>query len=126
MKNLFPMGILGLTVGIFLSLASFSFSFEIMPQDNSQTAATPEEDSGAEVHSASEEEAASLPNVGNKICPVSGDHVAEMGGSVPVVYKGKIYNLCCPMCIRDFQKHAEKFSSIAENEVEKDKGSETP
>jgi YHS domain-containing protein len=58
--------------------------------------------------------------VGNKICPVSGDHVAGgKMGSKPVTfeYKGKIYHLCCPMCIKDFKKHPEKYSKIAEDEV---------
>ena len=62
--------------------------------------------------------------VGNKICPISGDKVPAPGekgtmGAEPVKveYKGKIYNLCCPMCIKDFKKNPEKYSTIAEKEV---------
>jgi YHS domain-containing protein len=59
-------------------------------------------------------------DAGNKNCPVSGDAVAgsKMGGK-PVLYEynGKIYHLCCPMCIKDFKKNPEKFSKIADNEV---------
>ncbi len=62
--------------------------------------------------------------VGNKLCPVSGDKVpapgekGEMGDNpVKVEYKGKIYNLCCPMCVKDFKKSPEKYSAIAEKEV---------
>ncbi len=62
--------------------------------------------------------------VGNKICPVSGDQVpapgekGEMGDHpVKIVYKGKIYNLCCPMCIKDFKKNPKKYSAIADKEV---------
>ena len=47
--------------------------------------------------------------VGNKICPVSGDKIpapgekGDMGDNpVKIEYKGKIYNLCCPMCVKDF------------------------
>ena len=66
--------------------------------------------------------------VGNKICPVSGDKIPAPGekgtmGDEPVKYEynGKIYNLCCPMCIKDFKKNPEKYSKIAEDEVAKDK-----
>ncbi len=66
--------------------------------------------------------------VGNKICPVSGDKILAPGekgtmGDEPVKYEynGKIYNLCCPMCIKDFKKNPEKYSKITEDEVAKEK-----
>lgn len=65
--------------------------------------------------------------VNNKICPVSGNKVpapgekGEMGEAVKYEYNGKIYNLCCPMCIKDFKKNPEKYSKIAEDEVKKSK-----
>ena len=66
--------------------------------------------------------------IGNKICPVSGDKIPVPGekdtmGDKPVKYEynGKIYNLCCPMCIKDFKKNPEKYSKIAEDEVAKEK-----
>ena len=62
--------------------------------------------------------------VSNKICPVSGDKVSAPGekgtmgdNPVKVAYKGKIYNLCCPMCVKDFKKNPEKYSAVAEKEV---------
>jgi len=55
--------------------------------------------------------------VGNKICPVSKQPVDEMGEPVQYEYKGKIYNFCCKMCLKDFKKDPEKFSKIAEEEV---------
>ena len=55
--------------------------------------------------------------VGNKICPVSKEKVGEMGDIVKYEYNGKIYNLCCPMCKKDFAKDPEKFAKIAEDEV---------
>jgi YHS domain-containing protein len=64
--------------------------------------------------------------VGNKICPVTGNPVDdgkmdETEGSAKQVvkyeYNGKIYNLCCKMCIKDFQKDPEKYSKIAEEEI---------
>jgi YHS domain-containing protein len=60
--------------------------------------------------------------VGNKVCPVSGEKIEEgaMGGPVKVEHNGKIYNLCCSMCKGDFIKNPEKFSKIADEEVSKD------
>ena len=63
--------------------------------------------------------------VGNKICPVSGDKVGEMGDVVKYEYNGKIYNLCCPMCKNDFAKDPAKYSKIAEDEVAKEKTADT-
>lgn len=56
-------------------------------------------------------------NVGNKVCPVSGESVEVMGGPVKVEYKGKIYNLCCKMCAKDFKKNPEKYIKIVEEEI---------
>ncbi|MDE1920288.1 MAG: hypothetical protein KGJ09_02965 [Candidatus Omnitrophica bacterium] len=59
--------------------------------------------------------------VGNKICPVDGlkisDDGAMGGGPVKIAYKGRIYNLDCPMCIKAFENNPEKYSAIAEKEV---------
>lgn len=64
--------------------------------------------------SASEHQAAMV-EVGNTICPVSGEKVGEMGEVVKVESNGKKYNLCCSMCKKDFMKNQEKFSKIAED-----------
>jgi YHS domain-containing protein len=76
-------------------------------------------DAAKQMRVATEEDIKNLPNVGNKICPVSASPVDDgtMGESVKYVYNGKIYNLCCQMCTKDFQKNPEKFSAIAEKEV---------
>ncbi len=65
------------------------------------------------------EEAVSQPavEVGNKICPVSGEKIESMGEGVKYEYNGKIYNFCCPMCLKDFKKDPEKYSKIAEESV---------
>lgn len=55
--------------------------------------------------------------VGNKHCPVSGEEVGKMGPVVPYEHNGKIYNLCCPMCVKDFKKDPAKFAQKAEDEV---------
>ncbi len=56
-------------------------------------------------------------NVGNKICPVSGEKVGEMGEVITFEYNGKVYNMCCAMCAKDFKKDPEKYSKIADDEV---------
>ncbi len=72
-----------------------------------------------------EESVSKAVEVGNKICPVSGDKIlasgekGSMGETVKYEYNGKIYNLCCEMCVRDFKKNPEKYSKIAEEEVKK-------
>ncbi len=57
--------------------------------------------------------------VGNKICPVSGEKIkkSEMGEPVKIEHNGKIYGLCCPMCIKDFKKDPDKYAAIADKEV---------
>ncbi|OGX11806.1 MAG: hypothetical protein A2351_07200 [Omnitrophica bacterium RIFOXYB12_FULL_50_7] len=49
---------------------------------------------------------AGIVNVGNKMCPVTGDPVS---GKDFVVYKGKRYDLCCPMCKKSFLKNPGKY-----------------
>jgi YHS domain-containing protein len=57
---------------------------------------------------------AGIVDAGNKLCPVSGDPVS---GQDFVVYNGKSYGLCCPMCERPFLKDPEKYlAALAEKE----------
>ncbi|MFA5117280.1 MAG: YHS domain-containing protein [Candidatus Omnitrophota bacterium] len=54
-------------------------------------------------------------NVGNMICPVSGEKVGQGMEAVTYEYKGKIYNFCCALCVDDFKKDPEKYiEKIAE------------
>lgn len=69
-------------------------------------------------------EAPAAVEVGNKICPVSKEKVGKMGDVAKYEYNGKIYNLCCPMCKKDFAKDPEKYSKIAEDEVLADQAAE--
>lgn len=59
---------------------------------------------------------AEMVNVGNKICPVSNQTIGSMGEGYKVEYNGKEYNLCCEMCVKDFNKNPEKYAAIAEAE----------
>ena len=118
-----------LSLGLVLSLSCFRFALahEGMQHDEGMESKDHEKDSmpGHEEEVQADSKAV---EVGNKICPVSGDKIPAPGekgtmGDEPVKYEynGKIYNLCCPMCIKDFKKNPEKYSKIAEDEVAKEK-----
>lgn len=49
---------------------------------------------------------AGILDVGNKMCPVSGE---EVTGKHFVEYNGKRYGLCCPMCANKFKRDPEKY-----------------
>ncbi len=58
-------------------------------------------------------------NVGNAICPISGELIADVddGKGVQIDHNGKIYNVCCKFCAKDFKKNPEKFIKIIENNL---------
>jgi len=58
-------------------------------------------------------------NVGNTICPVSGEQISGVGDGKGVQneYEGKIYNTCCKFCAKDFKKNPEKFIKIIEKNL---------
>ena len=60
-------------------------------------------------------------NVENTICPVMGGKVAPEH-KVTVEYKGKSYNLCCTMCIEEFNKNPEKYVAKVEAELKAAEG----
>ena len=58
-------------------------------------------------------------NVGNAICPISGELIADVddGKGVQIDHNGNIYNVCCKFCAKDFRKNPEKFIKIIENNL---------
>ena len=94
--------LIALSMIIFMSGTSYAFAGETMPG-----------------HTMNDERATAV-EVGNKICPVSGNPVddGKMGEAVKYEYNGKIYNLCCKMCVKDFAKDPAKYSRIAEEETQ--------
>ena len=56
----------------------------------------------------------SVTDVGNKICPVSGQKVDGKNFSE---YNGKRYGMCCPMCAAAFKADPKKYSAIADKEA---------
>ena len=55
--------------------------------------------------------------VGNEFCLISGEKVGQMGPVVKEEYKGKIYNFCCNMCLKDFHKDPEKYIKALEEKM---------
>ena len=57
--------------------------------------------------------------VGNAICPISGELISDVGegNEVQIEHEGKIYNVCCKFCAKDFKKNPEKFIKIIENNL---------
>ena len=92
---------IGLVVSLFLLTA---YSLVLARSDESKALAQASDESQAV-------------NVGNKICPVSGDEVNEETKAT-VEYKGKIYNLCCSGCIEEFKKDPEKYVQKVNQELE--------
>lgn len=55
-------------------------------------------------------------DVGNKICPVTGEKINEKTKAT-YEYEGKIYNFCCAMCIDTFKKDPQKYIKKVEEEI---------
>lgn len=62
-------------------------------------------------------------DVGNKICPVSGEKIDDKTKAT-YEYKGKIYNFCCPDCIVEFKKDPDKYIKKIEEEKAKEEKTE--
>jgi len=62
-------------------------------------------------------------DVGNKICPVTGEKINE-ATKATYEYQGKIYNFCCPVCIDEFKKDPEKFIKKVEEEKQEEQSEE--
>ncbi len=54
-------------------------------------------------------------NVGNKVCPVSGEEIEEETKAT-YEYNGKVYNFCCGGCIGEFKANPAKYIKIIEQE----------
>ncbi len=71
----------------------------------------------------SKEQLAKATPLNNTICPITNEKIGSMGNAVPVIYKGKIVNLCCNGCPADFAKNPEKYMKLVYKEVGKKDGS---
>jgi cytochrome c oxidase subunit 2 len=69
-------------------------------------------------------ETSSAIEASNKVCPVSGQKVGEMGPAVKVEHNGKIYNLCCSGCVEMFKADPDKYIKIIKEETSGENGHE--
>jgi len=63
-------------------------------------------------HYGEKEEVSESIEVGNKICPITGRPVDIMDGPFKFEYEGKIFNVCCKMCLREIKEYPEKYIKI--------------
>ncbi|MCM8781036.1 MAG: YHS domain-containing protein [Candidatus Omnitrophica bacterium] len=93
------------------------FSFALMcgkHSEHQQKAQTHSEYSATETNKETIPEG--VVNVGNQICPVSGEKINEKLKAT-YEYEGKIYNFCCSMCIEEFKKDPGKYIKKIEEEL---------
>lgn len=81
---------------------------EEMPMGEMKEDAMKADEPMGDMMEGSETKPADDAEVGNKICPISGEKIV-MDKKGTVEYKGKTYNLCCSMCKKDFEKDPEKY-----------------
>lgn len=116
-KNMF----IFLMVGIFVfGMSKLSFAMMCGSGEHSKHQQIAQTESSEHKHMESEATSATAKeavNVGNKICPVSGEKIDEKMKAI-YEYQGKIYNFCCPMCIDIFKKDPEKYIKKVEEELQ--------
>lgn len=68
----------------------------------------------SESNPAAVSESLTVVDVGNAICPVSGQPVS---GNDFYTYHDRRYGLCCPLCKEAFEKEPAKYAAIADKET---------
>lgn len=63
--------------------------------------------------------------VGNKLCPVSGKKVGDMGSAVEFEYNGEIYSFCCAGCIDTFESDPEKYARLVKGGMREPRSGES-
>ncbi|HAJ57059.1 MAG TPA: hypothetical protein DCL35_04740 [Candidatus Omnitrophica bacterium] len=63
-----------------------------------------------------EEAVTGVVNVGNKVCPVTGLKIKNLG-EYTVEHEGEVYNLCCPECKEQFLADPAKYIAIVDKEL---------
>jgi len=51
--------------------------------------------------------------VHNLHCPTDGEVIGSMGPAVPVIYKGRVVDLCCPNCLVEFASDPDRYLAVA-------------
>lgn len=61
-------------------------------------------------HDASSANVGNAVDLGNTVCPVSGDKVGD--SKLMVAYEGKVYHFCCDECPAQFKKDPAKYAKL--------------
>lgn len=113
-----------LVTGIFvLGINKLSFAMMCGEHSGHKKIAQAQTGTQTQTEKATESEPKETVNVGNKICPVSGEKIDEKMKST-YEYEGKVYNFCCPMCIDDFKKDPQKYIKKIEEELQAESAEE--
>ena len=110
--------IVTLTVVLTLGVAGFVYAEEMNTQDvgaTSQAAGQMAADVGdavADAGTTMEQATGEMAEVevNNKLCPIDMKEIGSMGEPANLSYNGKIYKVCCPACIDEFNKNKEKYA----------------
>lgn len=51
--------------------------------------------------------------VRNIHCPTDGEKIGSMGPAIPVIYKGRVVDLCCANCPKEFAADPDKYLAVA-------------
>jgi len=106
--------ILGVVMSLMISTCAFALSDHSSHEQKSSVMGQEQKGSMME-HM--KEKAPAVVEAGNKICPVTGEKVGEMGPAVRYEYQGRIYNLCCAGCVKTFKNDPEKYVKIVEEQM---------
>ena len=101
---------------LFIALISIAFIFGVNSLSFAQDEHSADEHGEASVANTASGEAA---NVGNKICPVSGEKIDEKL-RVTYEYQGKVYNFCCAGCLSSFKADPDKYIKIVDEELSRE------
>ena len=106
----------GIIFSLFLIVGVYQTGFVYGDHEHSNEAEWSATSSGQVVGAAV---SVDIVNIGNAICPATGEFIADVGDGkgVQIEHVGKIYNVCCSFCAKDFKKGPEKFVMIIENNL---------
>ena len=103
-------------IGITFVLGMGKLSFAMMCGSHAQHSKTSQAEHAGHETISTETAKSEAINVGNKICPVSGEKIEEKTKAT-YEYEGKVYNFCCTSCIDEFKKDPEKYIKKIEDEL---------
>jgi YHS domain-containing protein len=109
-----------LIAGIFtLVLSEVSFAQSCGMHGSQQQMAQAEHSGHMESEAAAPATSKTAVDVGNQICPVSGEKI-DAKSKATYEYEGKIYNFCCPACIEEFKKDPQKYIKKIDEEKQRE------